>query len=55
MPTITVPTDKLIIPLDGYSTLNWGGAAGVISGSNGGLAVMFIPQENFTLTNIIFF
>jgi hypothetical protein len=55
MPTITVPTDKLIIPLDGYSTVNWGGANGVIGASNGGLAVMFIPQETFTLTNIIFF
>jgi len=55
MATITVPTDKLIIPLDGYTSQNYGGAAVNIGGSNGGVATMFIPQENFTLTNIIFF
>lgn len=55
MATITVPTDKLIIPLDGFSTQVFGGASATIGGSNGGVAVMFIPQENFTLTNIIFF
>jgi hypothetical protein len=53
MATITVPTDKLIISLDGYATNSFGGANGVIGGSNGGLATMFIPTENFTLTNII--
>lgn len=55
MATITVPTDKLIIPLDGFATFNWGSAGINISGSNGGAAAYYVPYENFTITQIVFF
>jgi hypothetical protein len=54
MPTISVPTNKLVIPLDGFATVNFGSASGNIGASNGGLAWYYIPTETFTLTTIIF-
>ena len=55
MATITVPTDKLVIALDGFSTNNYGAASGNLNGSNAGVAMIFVPYENFTLTQIVFF
>jgi len=56
MATITVDTDKLIIPLDGFTAQNtYGSTSFAIAGSNGGVAWYYVPQENFTLTTIIFF
>lgn len=54
MPTISVPTDKLIIPLDAFSTYLFGSASATIGGSNAGVAWYFVPPENFTLTAVIF-
>jgi hypothetical protein len=55
MATITVPTDKLVISLDGFATNNFGSASGNLNGSNAGVAMIFVPYENFTLTQIVFF
>ena len=56
MATVTVPSDKIIIPLDGFTAQNtYGSTAFAIAGSNGGTAWYYVPQENFTLTTIIFF
>jgi len=56
MATITIPTDKLIIPLDGFTAQNtWGSVAQNINANNGGVAWYYVPQEAFTLTTIIFF
>ena len=54
MPTITVPTNKLVIPLDGFATSNWGGAGQNMNSSNAGAAGYYVPPENFTLTQIVF-
>ena len=54
MPTISVPSNKIIFSLDGNSTFSYGSASGAFSGSNAGLGIIFVPQENFTLTQIIF-
>lgn len=56
MATITVNTDKVIIPLDGFTAQNtYGSTSFTIGGSNGGIAWYYVPQEAFTLTTIIFF
>ena len=54
MATINVPTSKLCLPIDGFTTTNFGSAAGTMSGSNGGVAVYYVPQENHSVTTIIF-
>ena len=54
MPLVQVPTNKLIIPLDGFSTYNFGSASGSITSSNGGIAWYYVPYETFTLSQIIF-
>lgn len=54
MPLVQVPTNKLILPLDGFATYSFGSASGNIGGSNGGLAMYYVPQESFNLTQIIF-
>lgn len=56
MATITVPTDKFIIPLDGFTAQNtYGSVSTTLSANNAGIAWYFVPQESFTLTTIIFF
>lgn len=54
MATITIPTDKLVIPLDGFATFSFGSAGQNITSSNGGAAGYYVPPENFTLTQIVF-
>lgn len=54
MPTISVPTNNLVLALDGFATYSFGAASGTIGGSNGGVAWYYIPPETFTLTQIIF-
>lgn len=55
MPTVTVPTDKVVIPLDGFVAQNtYGSASTSIGGNNAGIAWLYVPQESFTLTTIIF-
>jgi hypothetical protein len=54
MPTINVPTSKLLLPLDGFSTANFGGASGAITSSNGGVAVYYVPQVTHNVTTIVF-
>lgn len=54
MALIQVPTNKLIFPLDGFATYNFGSASGNIGGSNGGIAWYYVPPETFTITQIIF-
>lgn len=53
MALIQVPTNKLILALDGFATFNFGAASGSITGSNGGVAWYYVPPETFTLTQII--
>jgi hypothetical protein len=55
MPIITAPTDKLVIPLDGFSTYGWSGSFGNVNNYDTGTAFPFVPQETFTLTTIIFY
>ena len=54
MATISVNTNKLVVPLDGFATVNFGSASGNFGSSNGGIAWYYIPTETFTLTTIIF-
>ena len=54
MATITVPTQKLLIPFDGFSFHTFGSASNSITGSNGGVAWLYTPQENHNITQIIF-
>jgi hypothetical protein len=54
MATISVPTNKLVIPLDGFATVNFGSASTTIGSSNGGCAWYYVPTETFTVTTIIF-
>jgi hypothetical protein len=45
MPTVTVPTDKVVIPLDGFIAQNtYGSLASNIGSSNGGVAWYYVPQ-----------
>jgi hypothetical protein len=54
MATITVPTDKLVIALDGFTSYSWGQAGQNITASNGGIAAYYVPPATFTVTQIIF-
>jgi hypothetical protein len=54
MPTITVPTEKLIIPLDGFATVQYGSSSQAIAANNAGVAWYYVPPETFTITSIIF-
>lgn len=53
MATITVPTSKLLLPLDGFTTINFGAATSAIGGSNGGVAWYYVPQETHNVTSVI--
>jgi hypothetical protein len=52
MPITTVNTDKLVISLDNLTIGS--NLSGVMTGIGRGLAFIFIPKENFTVTQIIF-
>jgi len=54
MATITVPTDKIVITLDGFTSYSFGSAGQNITSSNGGVAAYYVPPETFTVTQIIF-